>query len=298
MRRTLTVALTALIALPMGARAQEDLDAIAEEQQLFRRVEMYEQLGAHRSEALELAIITSRELSPAQMMMLLSRMRGGGRLDELWMVALMEQLGGGGGTAITAHDGSLFVAEKGWIYRIDPETLQVQDRRRYAPEAASAGFGPEEERLLAAVEQEAQRSVCLSNVKQLCLACLMYAQDWDEHFPGQDWAEATVPYVQNAQVYQCPSRPELPIGYAFNERLLGAALGTLTRPAETVMLFGSNMGGPNPVGGVQAAPAEGIHGEYVTVGFADGHVKMMTPEGLREALQRDPVLPADAPRFE
>ncbi|MEA3402971.1 MAG: hypothetical protein U9R79_17150 [Armatimonadota bacterium] len=291
MTRWMTMMLVAVVAMtlapPTGAQVQEGLEEAAETQELFRRVEMYEQLGAGPMEALELAIITSRKLEPTQMMLLLSRMRGGGSLGGLELAALMHQLGGRGGTGITALNGSLFVAENGWVYRIDPDTLEVQDRHRYAPEAGGAMFVPEDERLLAAVDQWAQRSARLSHVKQLCMACLMYAQDWDMQLPGQDWVQATMPYLKNQQVYQSPAQPELPVGYALNEKVSGANYDNITRPAETVMLFESNVGGSNPVGGVDAVPEAATHGEDVAVGFVDGHAKMITPQALRELLGRD-----------
>jgi prepilin-type N-terminal cleavage/methylation domain-containing protein/prepilin-type processing-associated H-X9-DG protein len=85
--------------------------------------------------------------------------------------------------------------------------------------------------------REKARSVsCLSNVKQLTLGWVMYAQDYDETFPQWDWAKsynggngvgveqnnatsiwanAIYPYVKNTQVYKCPSDAR-PIGQQIN----------------------------------------------------------------------------------
>jgi prepilin-type N-terminal cleavage/methylation domain-containing protein/prepilin-type processing-associated H-X9-DG protein len=62
----------------------------------------------------------------------------------------------------------------------------------------------------------ARRSACLSNLKQLGLAQLQYAQDYDEqlvgywyfHYTGtQDefWPRLIQPYIKNTQVFACPN---------------------------------------------------------------------------------------------
>ena len=78
--------------------------------------------------------------------------------------------------------------------------------------------------VFAQAREKARQTSCLSNLKQLTLGWVMYAQDYDEKFPqwkwDQSWANGNVmpnnnatslwcnaifPYVKNAQVYQCPS---------------------------------------------------------------------------------------------
>lgn len=81
--------------------------------------------------------------------------------------------------------------------------------------------------VFAAARARARQAMCLSNLKQLGSAVLMYAQDWDETFPfvgGQshrvnpsiDWGKNTwvyndvyvvlQPYVKNFKVFYCPDR--------------------------------------------------------------------------------------------
>ena len=38
--------------------------------------------------------------------------------------------------------------------------------------------------VFAKAREKARQASCQSNLKQLALACLMYAQDYDEHFTG------------------------------------------------------------------------------------------------------------------
>ncbi len=65
--------------------------------------------------------------------------------------------------------------------------------------------------------ENARRSSCQSNLKQLGLGVLQYAQDYDEKFPsgtvkyaacavtGTGWAGQIFPYVKTGGVYACPN---------------------------------------------------------------------------------------------
>ena len=61
------------------------------------------------------------------------------------------------------------------------------------------------------VKARAESASCLSNMKQLATALLMYAHDWDQctepDFYGANshWRPMFDPYLQNTQVYFCPS---------------------------------------------------------------------------------------------
>ncbi|MCE5238530.1 DUF1559 domain-containing protein [bacterium] len=65
--------------------------------------------------------------------------------------------------------------------------------------------------VFAKAREKARQSSCLSNVKQLVLATLQYAQDYDEVLPkcGHDsglvWCDFICPYAKNSQVFRCPS---------------------------------------------------------------------------------------------
>jgi prepilin-type N-terminal cleavage/methylation domain-containing protein/prepilin-type processing-associated H-X9-DG protein len=71
--------------------------------------------------------------------------------------------------------------------------------------------------VFARAREKARQSSCLSNVKQLNLGVMMYVQDYDETFPmgyvnrpstadRWTWSGAIYPYVNNLQVYDCPSQ--------------------------------------------------------------------------------------------
>jgi prepilin-type N-terminal cleavage/methylation domain-containing protein/prepilin-type processing-associated H-X9-DG protein len=68
--------------------------------------------------------------------------------------------------------------------------------------------------------ENARRSSCMSNMKQIGLGIIQYSQDYDEKAPrtwngegttqwstptGPHWQDATFPYVKSTQIYSCPS---------------------------------------------------------------------------------------------
>lgn len=69
--------------------------------------------------------------------------------------------------------------------------------------------------------ENARRSSCQSNLKQLGLSALQYSQDYDEALPRSNygnwssdtqganvkWMDVVYPYVKNEQVFNCPSDP-------------------------------------------------------------------------------------------
>jgi len=79
--------------------------------------------------------------------------------------------------------------------------------------------------VFARAREKARQSSCLSNTKQIGLAVLQYVQDYDETFPGSNippahWYGAVQPYINNAQVFICPSasdRDNAYGGYGYND---------------------------------------------------------------------------------
>ena len=74
--------------------------------------------------------------------------------------------------------------------------------------------------VFAKAREKARQTSCLSNTKQLALACMMYVQDYDEKFPyyNYDWLVSSgnysgpygwhyslEPYMKNSQILDCPS---------------------------------------------------------------------------------------------
>ena len=80
--------------------------------------------------------------------------------------------------------------------------------------------------VFARARENARRSSCQSNLKQIGLGILQYSQDYDEKFVrsfyGNEfagggtyyaWMEAIEPYVKSQQVYICPSATGEPAKY-------------------------------------------------------------------------------------
>ena len=71
--------------------------------------------------------------------------------------------------------------------------------------------------VFARARENARRSSCQSNLKQIALGIKQYTQDYDEKFPNQvvgggsatnppvGWADEIQPYLKSTQIYQCPS---------------------------------------------------------------------------------------------
>ena len=69
--------------------------------------------------------------------------------------------------------------------------------------------------VFARARENARRTSCLSNMKQIGLAFVQYTQDYDERFPIDQvgayppgpygWADALQPYLKSTQTFQCPS---------------------------------------------------------------------------------------------
>ena len=116
------------------------------------------------------------------------------------------------------------------------------------------------------VRENARKTACLSNLKQIGLAVTQYTQDYDENYPtgeagplGQGWAGTIYSYVKSTAVFLCPddSTPQhtngnvvsYPVSYAGNLNFMrtdgqgsstdphsGQSLNSLVSPAKTVML--------------------------------------------------------------
>ena len=165
--------------------------------------------------------------------------------------------------------------------------------------------------LLPALRQAKEKSLaasCGANLKQLGLAFLMYAQDNDESSVIQQpcgqitWQNLMGPYINNTQIYICPSRAQQLIGYQLCRRPFATwcvwgpdpytyrlKLGWFTRPERALVMTdvfpGGSMLGWLPYGWID--PSQGCQPTYpnpCTMGeprhnmganiiFVDGHVK-------------------------
>ena len=72
--------------------------------------------------------------------------------------------------------------------------------------------------VFARARENARRSSCQSNLKQVALGFKQYIQDYDEKYPlanagstnATGWAIQIQPYLKSSQIFQCPSEPTAP----------------------------------------------------------------------------------------
>ena len=147
------------------------------------------------------------------------------------------------------------------------------------------------------VRENARRATCTSNQKQIGLAFLMYAQDYDSRFPllgsstYQGWSTSLQTYMQGWPIFQCPSESRKPnytkppddangfyTDYGMNNNTTTLVQTVLTCPACTVQT-GDMLGGIDRQGmreewlddsTLALAPR---HLEGNTYSFCDGHAK-------------------------
>ncbi len=85
--------------------------------------------------------------------------------------------------------------------------------------------------VFARARENARRSSCQSNLKQLNLAVMQYTQDYDERLLGsrfgtspgpysyQQWAKTIQPYLKSYQILVCPSNSKGNTSYGYNWNL-------------------------------------------------------------------------------
>ena len=154
--------------------------------------------------------------------------------------------------------------------------------------------------VFARARENARRSSCLSNLKQIGLGTLQYLQDYDERYPmlhddkngnfsldtnETAWAMIIQPYINNVQVYQCPSESTTgsssPFNsaytdYSYNQALATQSAAALTATSLTVMLFegptGNARANGNGGGGATTCKLAVLPGS-ATTGAAQRHLE-------------------------
>ncbi|NLO04820.1 MAG: prepilin-type N-terminal cleavage/methylation domain-containing protein [candidate division WS1 bacterium] len=173
-----------------------------------------------------------------------------------------------------------------------------------------------------------RQAACISNAKQIALALIMYAQDYDEVLPrGQaaagdpesQWYNAIFPYTRNRQIMFCPDRKDKAPGYAMNYMASGMSLGSFWDPSTKIIVGDVR---PEAIGAaapwhtgadgdwyindmnnaVCGAPDDNSftgnnwpqrHNEGTVYGFVDGHVKWARESQVNQRVYWDPMQPSE-----
>ena len=174
--------------------------------------------------------------------------------------------------------------------------------------------------VFARAREKARQTSCLSNVKQLTLGCMMYAQDYDEQLPSARphyegcatdaqifWQNLTQPYVKSKQLFECPGNNYVRYdcgrfkSYIRNNYGISCRFGTsggykmsrIEHPADIYYIAcGLNAGGgwwrgfQEQYGGCGIYTRE-IHNGGINIGMADGHAKWITSTKAFAPLRSD-----------
>lgn len=157
--------------------------------------------------------------------------------------------------------------------------------------------------VFAKARAKARQASCLSNVKQISLALIMYSQDYDEclpvvdHVTGYDWFMPLQAYVKNTQMFRCPAyragATEPASDYVLNGLCAhGASMVYFDRASEQIAIAIRKPGvmeagyHPWPDDGTtwddlsaytefESHIAKDIHNDGANYGFLDGHAKWL-----------------------
>jgi prepilin-type processing-associated H-X9-DG protein len=121
----------------------------------------------------------------------------------------------------------------------------------------------------------ARRSSCQSNLKQITLGMMQYAQDYNETLPkAENWIDKLLPYIKSEKLFTCPSVSDpAGYGYAFNLNLSLKPLAAMGSVSETISIYETSILERNMYG-VGDEPAF-RHQDGANYAFADGHVKWL-----------------------
>ena len=169
--------------------------------------------------------------------------------------------------------------------------------------------------VFARARENARKSNCQSNLKQIGTGLLQYVQDYDETVPwgaeiswsaaaGQSgfFAIALQPYIKNWQVFQCPSLPAAYTGtwrvvgyqtasYGYNMLLGANSMASFSQVADTICAMDARNAWLDNVGNIYSRVGCGFYGgnttqptdwhmDGVNVAYLNGHVKWSKLSGI------------------
>lgn len=169
--------------------------------------------------------------------------------------------------------------------------------------------------VFARARENARRSSCQSNLKQIGLAIFQYSQDYDEKLPFartpgpnyNSWAGNAQPYIKSNQVFACPSNtdnankmgsripgvtPDIPVSYGINFEIAdlayapsGMSLANINEVATRIMVAERRGANDTEPGVMWTDWTNNQFRDNAFAGhlgtsnylFADGHVKSLRP---------------------
>jgi prepilin-type processing-associated H-X9-DG protein len=113
--------------------------------------------------------------------------------------------------------------------------------------------------------------ISMSNLKQILLGMLQFAQDYDQKllFTPANFAEKLQPYTKSRKIFLAPTLDQNdPFAYTLNPEVAGKSLGAFAQPSRTAAIYEADKDGKLLFR---------FDGKAV-IGFVDGHVKLTSPE--------------------
>lgn len=119
---------------------------------------------------------------------------------------------------------------------------------------------------------KSQQTQCLSNMKQINTAMIMYASDYDGFLPNsKNWQKTLEPYVRNEKLLTCPEKGKNHSSYAMNDAYSGANIDEIKDPSEEILIFEAL---PNVTHGTMKDIKIKRDGP-TNIGYCDGHVSII-----------------------
>jgi prepilin-type N-terminal cleavage/methylation domain-containing protein len=160
--------------------------------------------------------------------------------------------------------------------------------------------------VFARARENARRSSCQSNLKQIGLGFMQYSQDYDGSIPGSvvnniSWSTLMDPYIKSAQIFVCPSASETATSQPYLAATTGY-YGVSATPVSTPGIARNSYGrnnilnrsnpGANPAftGWAQAGWGNGFSGDPAGNLYKSGYVAPTAQSNaLNEAAVEDPA---------
>lgn len=117
--------------------------------------------------------------------------------------------------------------------------------------------------VFASARGKARQTVCLSNMRQIAVAMVLFASEHNEKLPDAgSWTEDIQPYLKSHEVLRCPcDSSDTETSYAMNPALSGKSLGVISDTSNTVLLYETGY------------EEDARHNGGNCYAFADSHVK-------------------------
>lgn len=163
--------------------------------------------------------------------------------------------------------------------------------------------------VFARARENARKSTCQSNLKQLGLALAQYAQDYDQVFPAMFWSGSRwepyygstansyyrgelMPYIKNDKIWVCPSTTHTTCSYIYNILMERKSETIIDKPADTAAMADScwdncwaidtaNQALPGPPFNNSPQRLTDRHGDGANFLYVDGHVKWQATKGFK-----------------